>query len=746
MEIKRKDYTISREEGEITLTYKVPFSVLYPNPEDNEDIFEKITDAIIEAGHVTSLVIVSDRNYIYVKEEADLFNDLADSYKSALESDVGNTFDETVQKKFPNEVSVFNYLLFQRFKRDPIGAYVFGVRALREMRVKTKYDESPEAERLLGKFIDLVERVGKTDFIKKSTDFILGYKIGDRTPYKALLKPLIRPNFTYTRIMLEPPITAVEVESYTIGPANQTQVTIYKIPGVSQYLYHMAPPELLLNVDEYNILDQVRNSLIDYRPQEAEFTDAIRMRSVFRNIGRDMIDEMNRKNNYNLDFKSIYKLSDILVRLTVGFGMSEIILTDDKVEDVYINSPISKSPIFVKHSKYGECSTNIIPNAKEAEAWASRFRLMSGRPLDEGHPVLDTELITENINARVSIVQRPLSPEGISIAFRRHRESPWTIPLFINNKMMSPFAAGLLWFCVEGARTILISGTRGAGKTSVLSALMLLLMKKYRIITVEDTMEIPYSSFIDLGYDILPLKVQSAITGEKAEMTAEEGIRTTLRLGDSSLIVGEVRSTEAKALYEAMRVGALSNVVMGTIHGENPYGVFDRVVNDLGVPRTSFKATDLIVSVNKIKTIDRLSEKRRLLNITEVRKDWEQDPFYENGFVDLVKYDINKDELRPTPDLLEGNSYVVKEIASNVETWAGNWDAVLDNIQGRADFLGMLVKHSNKIRDPSLLEAKFVSSAIDQYYDIVNKLKTEYGVAESSNITRAFELWLKEKR
>ena len=746
MEAKEKQYAVSREEGDVVLTYKIPLSVLYPNPEDSEEVFQKVVDAIIESGEVTSIVIVSERNYVYVKEEADLFNDVANTYKSILQSDLSVPFGADIQRSFPNEVSVFNYVLFDRLKRDPIGAYVFGVRAEREMKVRAKSDKSAALSGLLEKFDSLMNEISGLKIVQKSTPFILGYKIGDRAPYKALLKPLIRPNFSYTRIMSEPPISAIETETYKLDDGEGTEVTIYRLPGVSQYLYHLSPPELLLNVDEYNILDQVRAALIDYKPQEAEFTDPIRMREIFYNIGRDMIDEINSKNRYNLKFKDIDKLARILVRLTVGFGMIEVMLGDKRVEDVYLNAPISKSPVFVKHSLYGECSTNIIPNAKEVDAWASRFRLMSGRPLDEGHPVLDTELITDRIRSRVAIAQRPLSSYGLSLAFRRHREEPWTIPLFINNRMLSPFSAGLLWFCVEGARTLLISGTRGAGKTSLLTALMLLLMKKYRVITVEDTLELPTDAFADLGYDILPLKVQSAIIGEKSEMSAEEGIRTTLRLGDSSLIVGEVRSTEAKALYEAMRVGALSNVVMGTIHGDNPYGVFDRVVNDLGVPRTSFKATDLIVSVNKIKSMDRLSERRRLLNITEVRKDWNEDPKYENGFVDLVKYDIKKDLLEPTNEFLEGNSYVVKEIASNVEGWAGDWDAVLDNIQARGKILDMISEFSNKRNDPSILEARFTSSAVDQYYDIVNTLKEQYGRAEGKNIINAFDLWLKSRK
>ena len=740
-----KDYTISREEGEIVLTLTIKLSILYPNPEDNEDIFEKVVDAIIESGGVTSLVIVSDRNYIYVKDEVEFFDDIADKYKAIFQTDIVAPFGLEIQRDFPQEVSMFNYVLYSRFKRDPIGAFVYGSRAIREIKVKVDRNPSDGIKSVLDKFVRLVDVLSSLLIVKRATPYILGYKVGDRAPYKALLKPIIRPNFTYTRIMAEAPVSAIEVESYKIPNSDNSEVTIYKIPGVSSFLYHLMPPELTLNVDEYNLLDQVRASFIDYKPQENEFVNPLRMREVFFNIGKDLLEELNTKLKYNLPFDQLSRLANILVRLTVGFGITEVILMDENVEDIYLNSPIGDSTLFVKHSKYGECRSNIIPNAKEVEAWASRFRLISGRPLDEGHPVLDTELITENISARVAIAQRPLSPYGLSVALRRHRSKPWTLPLFVDNKMVSPFAAGLLWFMVEGARTFLINGTRGSGKTSFLTALMLMLMKKYRIITVEDTLELPTSSFINLGYDILSFKVQSAIVGEKGEMSADEGIRTTLRLGDSALIIGEVRSLEARALYEAMRVGALSNVVMGTIHSESPYGVFDRVVNDLGVPVTSFKATDIIISTNKIRSVDRLTEKRRVLNITEVRKEWSKDPLYENGFLDLVQYDIASDELKPTKAMLEGDSYVVKQIASNVKGWAGDWDMVLDSIYSRANLLDLLVKYANRV-NRDFLEAEFTSKAVDKYYDIVSSLNEKYGYAESKNISELFNLWLNTQK
>jgi len=90
-------------------------------------------------------------------------------------------------------------------------------------------------------------------------------------------------------------------------------------------------------------------------------------------------------------------------------------------------------------------------------------------------------------------------------------------------------------------------------------------------------LEIPVEFFRSMGYNIVPMKVRSPFSLKSGELSAEEGLRVSLRMGDSAIIVGEVRSKEALTLYEAMRVGAVANTVMGTLHAEGPYGVYDRV-------------------------------------------------------------------------------------------------------------------------------------------------------------------------
>jgi type IV secretory pathway ATPase VirB11/archaellum biosynthesis ATPase len=46
------------------------------------------------------------------------------------------------------------------------------------------------------------------------------------------------------------------------------------------------------------------------------------------------------------------ELAKILVRYTVGFGLVEVLLDDDKVQDITINSPMGRIPIFIVHNDF----------------------------------------------------------------------------------------------------------------------------------------------------------------------------------------------------------------------------------------------------------------------------------------------------------------------------------------------------------------------------------------------------------
>ncbi len=749
---KLYSYEIQREGGEDVLYMNYLGAPFVPSLPDYPKVMERTVDVLIENPNISRIVFVQQKNYNYDLTETSLLLEIAQLYiflikqeKVLSQGKLITNHEQFFSKRY-NDVFYFLFLL----KQDAIAAYyeikkiiVEANLLLEKLGLAFRTDQKNYIL-FLGRIFKLLE---KTKLIQISLPYLDNYQKGSREIYYRIFKPDIVPNFTFTRLISDLHEDAEIIDQYKLvsGNYDESIVTILKKKNEAKFVYHIIPPENSLSEEHNMLLNIARGVLIEHQPKAEEFTDTERTRQVFFNISRDLLQDLANSKGIKIAYGELNKLATILVRHTIGFGIIEVLLQDKMLQDIVLNAPVSTTKIFVRHQEYEECVTNILPSQEDAESWAAKFRMISGRPLDEANPILDTQLELDKVNARIAIIQNPLSPNGLAYAIRRHREQPWTLPLFIKNIMINSFAAGLLSFLIDGSRTLLIAGTRSSGKTSILGSLMLEIIPKYRIIVIEDSLELPVDSLSKLNYDILRMKVRSALLKTTTEVSADDGIRTSLRLGDSSLIIGEVRSVEAKALYEAMRVGALANVVAGTIHGASPYGVFDRVVNDLEVPATSFKATDIVAVANPIKTPDGLHSWKRLVQLTEVRKHWTKDPLEEKGFVDLLRYNVEKDELEASEDLINGDSEVIKDIASNVKGWSGNWDAVYDNILLRGKIKQEIVDVSEKIGDEFLLEAKFNVLSNNAFHRISDKIGQEIGLPLSERVFPAWQKWLNEE-
>ncbi|MBR9692140.1 type II/IV secretion system ATPase subunit [Candidatus Woesearchaeota archaeon] len=744
-------YDLIREGEEVILRIDCETLAYIPSIEDNSTVMAKTLGILMETGPVTKIVFAQKRDYEYDFYQTQLLMEISQLYnRLAKQKELFSYYGTGAEceKWFSSRYAKIRLLIFRLLKEDPLGAYVSLKREYRRETIefeKTIDQRYLECQKKYMSLLDyLIKELDKTRLITIARPYLPGYILEKRAVYRRIFKPTIKPDFMFTKLMASYPEDGEDMAAYTLEKKS-SEVTIFKLPDNVQYLYHLIPPEFRLSEEKYEILDLARKIMAEHKPKKQEFIDPERMRTVFYNVGYDLIEELSNYRNTRLKEDEIDELTEILVRYTVGFGLIEVLLQDKKIQDITINSPVGQTPMFLVHADYGDCTTNIIPTPPESESWASKLRMISGRPLDEANPVLDTEITIPQARARIGVIAPPLNPSGLAFAFRRHRDQPWTLPLFIKNRMINPLAAGLMSFIIDGNRTMLIAGTRSAGKSSFLGSILVEIMRRYRILTIEDTLELPTSALRKMGYNIQSMKVRSALAKKGAEVSATEGIRTSLRMGDSALIIGEVRSKEALALYEAMRVGAMANVVAGTIHGESPYGVFDRVVNDLGVPRTSFKATDLVAVANPIKSADGMQRWRRITQITEVRKEWEKDPLLENGFVDLMKYDAKTDELIPSDELVNGESDILKAIAGNVKEWAGNWDAVWDNVTLRAKTKETLVKYSEKAKMPDLLEAHFVVLSNDMFHKFSESVRKEVGSLDSKRIFFNWDNWLKKE-
>jgi len=264
------------------------------------------------------------------------------------------------------------------------------------------------------------------------------------------------------------------------------------------------------------------------------------------------------------------------------------------------------------------CRTNLMVDSREVDNVVNILKRDSGLRLCESNPVLETDF--REFDARATVIGYPMSPNGYALAIRKHSTRPWTLTRLLANGTIDARSAGLLSFLVNNRSTFLVCGPRGAGKSSLLSALMLELPLSQRILTIEDTIELPGERMRSMGY-----KVQTILVDERNEDSplagANEALRVSLRMGESAIVMGEVRGEEARTLYQSMRTGKAGSTIMGTIHGDSANSVYNRVVHDMGIAPEAFMATDVIVTLGTVKDRRTGNLVRRMREFVSTSKD-----------------------------------------------------------------------------------------------------------------------------
>ncbi len=294
----------------------------------------------------------------------------------------------------------------------------------------------------------------------------------------------------------------------------------------------------------------------------------------------------------------------IAYRHSVGAGIFEVLLTDPHIEDVYIDAPASRNRVHVTMNgisglnSHIRCRTNLMVEDREVDNLVNILRRESGLRFCRSNPVLETDF--KEFDARVTVIGYPMSPNGNALAIRKHSVRPWTLSRLISNGTIDARTAGILSYLVNNRTTILVCGARGAGKSSLLSALMFEFPLSQRILTIEDTIELPGDELRRNGFKIQSMLLDSK-PGRDQLSRAEEALRVSLRMGESAIVLGEVRGDEARTLYQSMRAGRAGSAIMGTIHGDSAESVFKRVVYDMGISPEAFMATDVIVTLGTVK-------------------------------------------------------------------------------------------------------------------------------------------------
>jgi type IV secretory pathway ATPase VirB11/archaellum biosynthesis ATPase len=532
----------------------------------------------------------------------------------------------------------------------------------------------------------------------------------------------IRPGFSSSWVSPHPQIGSKLEADYKIDGSD---VGLYQMPDGIESLYHVSPIEYDLPMEHVKLIHLAISKLSDRYPKNIRIDNPQEAREYVSKLGNRIIYQLAKTHGIKLganrtqEMKNLKKLSEILSKYTAGMGVVEFFLKDPHIQDIYIDAAPTENPVYVKlgglnNPKLSEkCVTNISVGERDSESLLSRFRYESGRPFSEAIPVLETDL--SEYNARATAIGKPLSPEGIAIALRRHSTDPWTLLKLIANGTITSQAAGLMSFLIDGKSTILVVGARGSGKTSLLGALMMEFPQNQRILTIEDTLELPVVRMQKLGYKVQSLYVQSSLGG-KAEMNADEALRISLRLGESAIVMGEVRGQEARTLYEAMRAGTAGSSVLGTFHADSAKSVYQRVVHDMAISPKSFLATDIIIVAGVARPGGSQRQKRTIMQIAEVKKHEDED----NMFSDLMVYDEPKDQIIVTDSF----NYRSERIGTIAASWNMSLEECIENINARAQYRQIMVDYAKDKNKPQILSTEWVAKSNSVFWNLIEKHRT----------------------
>ncbi|MCL4365101.1 MAG: Flp pilus assembly complex ATPase component TadA [Candidatus Marsarchaeota archaeon] len=277
-----------------------------------------------------------------------------------------------------------------------------------------------------------------------------------------------------------------------------------------------------------------------------------------------------------------------IINIMLGLGDLEVLLADDSLEEIAVNS--SKEGVWVFHKKYGWCKSSLKLFSDEviydhAEAIGRRI----GRQISTLSPLMDAELAD---GSRVNATLFPISQNGNTITIRKFTKNPWTMPALIANKTVSPEVAAIIWECVQNEISLLISGGTASGKTSFLNAMSMLMPPSRRIISIEETRELTLPNFLQW----VPMLTRPPNPEGKGEVGLYNLMVNSLRQRPDIILVGEVRSKyDGQTLFEAIHTG---HAVYGTIHADNVLDTVIRMTNPpIEIPKIMLNSVGGIVSL-----------------------------------------------------------------------------------------------------------------------------------------------------
>ena len=323
-----------------------------------------------------------------------------------------------------------------------------------------------------------------------------------------------------------------------------------------------------------------------------------------------LMDELVLSERTKLTATERKRLAREVIEELKGMGPIAELMLDASITDILINGP---SEIWI--DKQGALSKT--PLSFDDDAHLRRFleRIVGaqGRQLDARQPMVDARLPD---GSRLHAVIPPLCALGPVVSIRRFHNERVDSSMLIQSGFISVEMLRFLEIAVTAGINIVIAGSAGSGKTSLLNVISGFIPATEREVTVEETAELRLKH-----PHVIPLEARNVNSEGAGAVSLRDLVRTALRMRADRIIVGEVRGEEVLDMLQAMNVGHDGSLT--TLHANSPQDVISRLetlaqMGESAICRESIEQM-ITSSVQLIVQVMRFRDgSRRVVSISEL--------------------------------------------------------------------------------------------------------------------------------
>jgi flagellar protein FlaI len=301
------------------------------------------------------------------------------------------------------------------------------------------------------------------------------------------------------------------------------------------------------------------------------------------------------------------KVKYYLERDIAGFGLIDPLMHDPNIEDVSCSG--IDAPIYVWHRKYDSIACNIKFEDVQLNSFVSRIVFRAGKHISSAYPISDLAL---EGNHRISVLyQKEVTPKGTSFTIRKFKQDPYSVVDLISFGTISVDVAAYLWMLMEAKMSIMVIGSTGSGKTTILNAITGLVNPDYKIFSVEDVAEI---NIKHENWFSLVARTGFGPSGE-GEIGLYDLIKSGVRHRPDYIVVGEIRGSEAYVMFQAMATG---HGGLCTMHADSLESAGKRLQQKpMDIPPSYLSLMNCAIIIRRVKGQDGKST-RKAISVQEI--------------------------------------------------------------------------------------------------------------------------------